>query len=116
MAEQAATIGLRLEVKERGAEVEVRCIGRLVLGTNSVLYDRVHELIPGTKHIVIDCVELARIDSTGLGTLVRLYASAKGKGCTLEMVNLGPSVRHLLGITQLLGVLTTIGENNIRIV
>lgn len=116
MAEQAATSGLQLEVKHCGTEIEVRCIGRLVLGTNSVLYDRIHELIPDTKHIVLDCAELVRMDSTGLGTLVRLYASAKGKGCKVELVNMGPSVRHLLGITQLLGVLTTIGENNIRIV
>ena len=114
MSEQAAPSGLHLEVHGDGADVEIRCIGRLVIGTTDVLSDKVHELIPEAKHILLDCAELMRVDSSGLGTLVRLYVSGKGKGCTLELVNMGPSVRHLLGITQLMGVLTTIGENNIR--
>jgi anti-anti-sigma factor len=116
MTQQAAASGLTVEVHGDGAEVEVRCIGRLVIGTTDVLYSKVQALIPETKHILIDCAELARMDSTGIGILVRLYVSAKGKGCTLELINMGPSIRHLLGITQLMGVLTTIGENNIRLV
>jgi anti-anti-sigma factor len=116
MAEQAAASGLQVEVHGDGAEVELLCTGRLVIGTTDVLYSKVHEVLPEAKRILIDCAQISRMDSSGLGILVRLYVQAKGKGCTLELVNMGPSIRHLLGITQLMGVLTTIGENNIRIV
>ncbi len=116
MAEQAATSGLTLTVDAVGHEVTVHCRGRLVLGTTGLLYDEVKPRLESARHIVIDCAELVRLDSTGIGTLVRLYVSAKGKGCTLEMIDLGPSIRQLLGVTQLLHVLTTIGENNIRMV
>jgi anti-anti-sigma regulatory factor len=54
------------------------------------------------------------MDSMGLGTLVRLYVSAKSAGCVLELINVGTSVRQLLGISHLLSVFQTIGENNIR--
>ena len=54
------------------------------------------------------------MDSVGIGTLVRLYVSAKSAGCALELTNIGKSVRHLLGVTHLLSVLTIIGENNVK--
>jgi anti-sigma B factor antagonist len=54
------------------------------------------------------------MDSSGLGTVVRLYASAKSAGCALELANIGKPVRYLLGVTHLISVLTIIGENNIR--
>jgi anti-anti-sigma factor len=116
MSELAASSGLQVKVKGNGAEVEIICVGRLVVGTTDVLFHKVHEVLPEAKHILIDCAEITRMDSSGLGILVRLYVTAKGKGCTFELVNMGPSIRHLLGITHLMNVLTTIGENNIRIV
>src|ERR1700756_5791269 len=102
MAEQAAASGLTLDVKRHSHEIVVRCTGRLVLGTNTVLYDEVGPLAAETKRVVLDFADVSRMDSTGLGTLVRLYVSSKSKGCALELVNMGPSVRHLLGGTQLL--------------
>ena len=55
------------------------------------------------------------MDSSGIGTLVRLYVHCKSAGCALELMNVGQSVRQLLGITHLLSVFQMIGENNIRI-
>jgi anti-sigma B factor antagonist len=54
------------------------------------------------------------MDSTGLGTVVRLYVSAKSAGYSLELINLGKRIRQLLGVTNLLSVFTVIGEHNIR--
>jgi anti-sigma B factor antagonist len=53
------------------------------------------------------------LDSMGLGTILRLYVSAKSSGCSLELANIGSRVRQILGITNLISVLTAIGENNI---
>ena len=92
----------------------VRCQGRLVMGENDQLQSKIRELIPDNKRIVLDLTELTMMDSNGLGTLVRLYVTARSAGCNLELINLGPHVRELLGMTNLLSVFTMIGENDIR--
>jgi anti-sigma B factor antagonist len=107
----------RFSVKvERSAEAAVvRCHGDLVAGVTDVLYREVRQLIPDSKRIVLDLKELTYVDSSGLGTLVRLYVSAKTAKCDLELTNVSGRIRQILGITNLLSVLQVIGENNIRI-
>ena len=100
--------------RTRGTPV-VRCTGRLVAGLSDRLYDQVRTLVAGAKCIVIDCTHLSRMDSTGLGTLVRVYVHAKSAGCTIQLMNIGPSIRQLLRITELLSAFTIIGENNIKL-
>jgi len=84
------------------------------MGENDQLQSKIRELIPDNKRIVLDLTELTMMDSNGLGTLVRLYVTARSAGCNLELINLGPHVRELLGMTNLLSVFTMIGENDIR--
>ena len=109
------TMGLlTLEVGRAGDTIVVRCNGKLVAGVNDVLYSKVSELIPETKRIVLDLTNLARVDSMGLGTLVRLYVSCRSAGCSLELVNLGKQVRQLLGTTHLISVFAIIGEHGIK--
>ncbi len=93
----------------------VRCRGKLVAGVTDQLYKPVRELIPNTKHIVIDMTDLATIDSMGLGTLVRLYVTATALGSDLHLMNVGKRVRELLGVTNLISILGIIGENGIRV-
>jgi anti-anti-sigma factor len=75
----------------------------------------VKALIPQTKRIVLDLTDLTHMDSMGLGTLVRLYVSARAAGCDLELVNLGKRIRQLLGMTNLMSFFTIIGENDVRV-
>lgn len=114
MTENAAVTGLQLAVERDGDSVLVRCSGRLVTGVTDRFYREVGQLIPGSKRIVLDMTELTHMDSTGIGTLVRLYVSAKSSGCVLQLKNIGKSVRQLLGVTHLIDVLAVVGENNIR--
>jgi anti-sigma B factor antagonist len=93
----------------------VRCGGKLVAGVNDLLYTEVSRLIPDTKRIVLDLTNLSYMDSMGLGTIIRLYVSAKSAGCDLELVNIGERIRHLLGVTHLLQVFAVCGEHSIRI-
>jgi anti-anti-sigma factor len=113
MAEVAAN-ALFLEVSRGDSMAVVRCRGRLVMGLHDQLYVTVKELIPSSTRIVLDCTDLVRMDSMGLGTVVRLYVSAKSSGCALVLKNIGPPIRQLLGITNLLDALVIIGENNIK--
>ena len=113
MSDKAASL-LTLDVDRTGNTAVVRCRGKLVAGVNDVLYLKVKQLIPDSKRIVLDLTDLTHMDSMGIGTLVRLYVHCKSAGCVFELMNVGPSVRQLLGITHLLSVFQLIGENNIR--
>jgi anti-sigma B factor antagonist len=114
MPDQAVASLLTLVVERTGDDAEVRCSGRLVTGVNDRLYLEVSKLIPSSKRILLDLTDLTHMDSTGLGTLVRLYVSAKSAGCTLLLFNIGKPIRHLLGLTHLLSVFEVIGNNNIK--
>ncbi len=106
---------LTIEVDRAPGEAVVRLTGRLVAGVTDVLYLEVKGLIPQTKRIVLDLTDLTHMDSMGLGTLVRLYVSARAAGCDLELVNLGKRIRQLLGMTNLMSFFTIIGENDVRV-
>lgn len=107
---------LTFEVDQAGDVPVVRCHGKLVAGVSDAFYDKIHQLIPGTKRIVLDLSDLTRVDSMGLGALVRLYVSAKSAGSRLELVNLGKQIRELLGMTHLWSVFAYIGECGTKIV
>ena len=115
MPETAAVSLLTLEVERNGKVATVKCHGKLTMGVCDVLASKVKALIPDTKRIVLDLTDLKQMDSMGLGTIVRLYASAKSGGSCLVLVNLGPRIRKLLGITNLLSVLTDMCEQGVTI-
>ncbi|MFZ1917567.1 MAG: STAS domain-containing protein [Terriglobales bacterium] len=114
MSDPAIASPLTFAIERSGDETLVRCSGRLVAGVSDRLYVEIRELIPGSGRIVLDFTELTHMDSTGLGTLVRLYVHAKSAGCILEVINMGKSIRQLLGVTHLLSVLEAVGKHNIR--
>ena len=113
--EAAATSVFSLDIECSGGQATVLCHGRLVAGVNDVLYREVSKLLPDMKRIVLDLTDLTKMDSMGLGSVVRLFVSCKSAGCELQLVNLGPRIRQLLGMTNLLSAFTVIGENNIVI-
>ncbi|HET7103258.1 MAG TPA: STAS domain-containing protein [Terracidiphilus sp.] len=113
MAKDAAL--LTLDMEHTGETVVVRCHGRLVAGVCDELYHDVKNMLPGTRRVVLDLTELTQMDSLGLGTVVRLYVTARGSGCTLKLINLGQRVRDLLGMTHLLHVLTEMGEHGVAV-
>jgi anti-sigma B factor antagonist len=114
MSEKAVAHTLTIDVTRAGSTVVVKLSGKLVSGVNDMVYTRVKELMPGTKRIVLDLTNLSRVDSMGLGTLVRLSVSARSADCSLELVNLGKQVRQLLGMTNLLSVFAIVGEHGIK--
>jgi anti-anti-sigma factor len=115
MTDEVAARPLTLEIERHGKTAVVRCSGRLVAGTGELLYTQVRQLMPESDRIVLDLKDLVRVDSLGLGTLVRLYVSARSEKCELELMHLGKQVRQVLGMTNLLSVFTVVGEHGIRI-
>ena len=113
MPTQDQTISLTVECTSTEDVCVVHLRGKLVAGVCSFLYNKVHPLIPEHKKIVLDMTDLDWVDSMGLGTLVRLYAACKRSGCKLQLINLGPRVKELLGLTNMLQIFSDIGEKGI---
>ncbi len=115
MPQQTASNTLTFEIESQGSTAIVHCHGRLYAGICNKLYSAVHPLIPRHKRIILDLTDLSSVDSMGLGTLVRLYVSAKSGGSCVELVNLGKQVRELLGITNLLSLFGDMCEKGVAL-
>ena len=95
----------KLEQKDASGNrvTKIHCHGRLVSSTADTIKGVVKPLIQGGGRIVIDLQDVSHLDSSGLGTLVGLKASAIHQGfCILELENMTPRVMELLRITNLL--------------
>lgn len=103
-----------IDIRSEEGMVVVKCKGRLVFGQTGPLKDGVRGLLPKSRRVVIDLSEVNFMDSSGLGTIVGLYVSAKKSHCELQLINLAPRVRELFGLAHVLSVFEPIGEYNIR--
>jgi anti-anti-sigma factor len=88
---------------ERGNQLTtVKCHGRLISETAGEIKELVKPLIPLGGRIVLDLSDVSNLDSSGLGALVGLKASAIRQGyCILELANMTPRVLELLRLTHL---------------
>ncbi len=103
-----------IEIDPATGFAAVSCRGRLVASYRDEFYEAVRPLIPGSKRIVLDFSDVTHMDSSGLGTVIRLYVTAKAAGCDLQLVNLSKGIRRILSMTNLLSFFTLVGENDIR--
>ena len=115
MPQATASCALTLDIERSGDVTTIKCHGRLVMGVCDVLSTKVREVLPSSKCIVLDLTDLQQMDSMGLGTIVRLYVSAKSGGKRLMLINMGARIRQLLGVTNLLSVLTDMCEQGVNI-
>jgi anti-sigma B factor antagonist len=106
---------LTFAIERDGDTAVVKCRGRLVAGATEELYQEVKDLLPQAKVVVVDLAELTYVDSSGLGTLVRLYSSARKLGCEFKLLHLGKQLRNLLKLTNLLSVFGQVEDQGITI-
>ena len=59
----------------------------------------------GRKQVLIDCQGLSKVDSRGLGVLVRGSVSTAQQGGKLKLVNPPPKLRELIQMARLASVL-----------
>lgn len=103
-----------LEIHKRadaGGIVLMECKGKLILETAAHLKETVSKIIPHEKRITLDFGGVTRMDSSGLGALVGLYATAQKANCELKLVNINRPVREVLGVTNLLSLFEDVGES-----
>jgi anti-sigma B factor antagonist len=106
---------LTFEIERDGDAAVVKCHGRLVVGTTEEFYREIKQLLPQAKVVVVDLAGLTYVDSSGLGTLVRLHSSARKSGCEFKLLHLGKQLRNLLKLTNLLSVFSQMEDHGINI-
>jgi len=92
---------LDMTTERTPAETIVHCSGRITSATTELLKTNVKPLFSQGKMVALDLANVSYMDSSGLGTVVGLYASAKGASCQLKLVNLNQRLKELLTITRL---------------
>ena len=106
---------MHFEIERDGATAVAKCHGRLIAGATEEFYQEVKRLLPETKVIVIDLEDLAYVDSTGIGVLVRLNSTVRKQGSKLQLLHLGKQLRNLLKLTNLLSVFAQAEDHGINI-
>ena len=82
------------------------CKGRINLESANMFRQEVKALSSNNGLVLVDLSGVETVDSTGLGSILGTYVSAKNDGCDLVLVNVNPRVKDLLNITKLTTVLT----------
>jgi len=92
---------LKLETEKKPDAVVVRCTGRIVSGTSSLLQNTVRPLVAENKRVVLDLTNVSYLDSSGLGSIVGLWVNAKKNHCDLKLIRLSDRIKELLRISNL---------------
>jgi anti-anti-sigma factor len=93
---------LKSSTRSQGGVVIVDCYGRIVMGEETAfLRSQVKDLLNQSRQIVLNLADVHFIDSSGLGTLVGLYSSARNVGGEIKLASLTGRVKDVLQITKL---------------
>jgi anti-sigma B factor antagonist len=92
---------LHLDVSKTNEIAVVRCRGRIIFGEEADELKRVIlGLLNETHRIVLNLLWIEHIDSTGLGTLVRSFISARHRGAEIKFAGLSANVRRAMKTTN----------------
>ena len=86
------------------------CRGCITTETSGRFKSEVKKLLPQSKLVIVDLGQVNHIDSSGLGTVLATYISAKSAGCDLRLVHLSQRIKDLLQLTRLPSVFEGYGE------
>jgi anti-sigma B factor antagonist len=101
-ANPAAPIGeLELKTEKTATEAVIHCKGRINSNTAGQLSSTARNLVLETKVLVINLTDVSYMDSSGLGTIVGIYVSARRANCKLKLINLNQRIKELLRVTRL---------------
>ena len=94
-------MALELDVSRTGDTAVVRCSGRIVFGEETdELRWVILNLLNERQRIVMNLAWIEYIDSSGLGTLVASFISARYRGVEIKFAALSPRAQHVLVSTH----------------
>lgn len=97
---------LQLSTRNVGDAVIVDCTGKLVHGEETLaLRETVGNLLTQYRHIVLNFANVTYVDSSGLGLLVALHASAQKAGAVIKLAALNAKIHDLLALTKVAMIL-----------
>ncbi|HXZ41447.1 MAG TPA: STAS domain-containing protein [Terriglobales bacterium] len=98
-------MNLKIETRQADGVTIVSCSGRIILGDEATaLRDSLKQVLSSSRQIVLNLAGVTYIDSSGLGTLVGVYSSARSAGADIKLTGLGQRIRDVLQITKLVTV------------
>lgn len=93
---------LRTSCRSFGHAVVLDCEGKIVFGDETtLLHHQVKDLLNKNKHLVLNLAHVTYIDSSGVGELVGLSASAQQAGAKIVLAALTGRVKDVLQVTKL---------------
>ena len=107
-----STRGFRVHCYEQQDALIAECHGKLIYENAPLLKEEVRAKIPGHKRIILDLKDVPQLDSSGLGTVVGLYVSARTRGCRIEVANASQQIRDLFSMTNLLCLFEAAGRHH----
>jgi anti-sigma B factor antagonist len=94
-------MGLNLDISRIDDIAIVRCRGRIVFGEEADELRRVVlSLLKETQRIVLNFAWVGHIDSSGVGTVVASFISARHRGAEIKFAALSPAARRVLRMTN----------------
>ena len=98
-------MSLALESRLCGSVYVVRCAGRIVTGEESTILEEglKRGLLESTR-LVLQVVQVNRVDSSGMGLMVRFLWHTRTRGGDLRLAGPSPFVTQLLELTKLSAV------------
>ncbi len=97
---------LKLELAAVQGIAVLRCRGRISYREEAAYFSqRIAELLPRTKRLIVDLSEVEVIDSAGLGELVLVQLWSQASGCAIKLAAPRANVLEMLRLTNLVSVL-----------
>jgi anti-sigma B factor antagonist len=94
-------MALNLDISRTGDIAIVRCRGRLVFGEEAdELRGVLLTLLKETKRIILNFAWVGHIDSSGVGTVVASFISARHRGAQIKFAALSPGAKQVLKTTH----------------
>jgi anti-sigma B factor antagonist len=96
---------LNVTIRSQNDVTIVHCQGRIVYRDEATaLSDKIVQMLPNARKLIIDLTSVEMIDSAGLGELVVLYVWAQAKGNSIKLAAPDRRVREVLELTNLASV------------
>ncbi len=92
---------LQLRFDKQPSQILVYCSGKINLESWTDFSVQVRGLIAEGKPIRVDLSQIVQIDSTGIGTLVSVWAAARKADCDLKYFNPHKRVEDVIRLTKL---------------
>ncbi|MGA8488961.1 MAG: STAS domain-containing protein [Terriglobales bacterium] len=96
---------LDLETRAINDVTVLFCRGRFTYRDEAIAFSqKIAELLPYARQVVVEFSGLEIIDSAGLGELVVVHMWIRASGCSLKLAGLNAQVQRTLELTNLLSI------------